>query len=223
MIANAWEYVFVKNGNFSQSDQLPRYLRKIQLLTSMNKVSEGSFVEYRLNKKFESLNLNSLLSPLLKNVPYRFLSPWIPFTNNEDVMEKSSHIETKSLYSLHHDHISINVFWRRYLIDHYDEIINFIKKELASYLKLDQCPDLFHTKFSTLSRLLKEAQTKEGFKVSKPFFELFDLPLTRKVTPSDILERIPASKWTTDKYGHKQINIREGQWSLKELVSLLSN
>jgi hypothetical protein len=71
--------------------------------------------------------------------------------------------------------------------------------------------------------LLKEAQTKEGFKVSKPFFELFDLPLTRKVTPSDILERIPASKCTIDKYGHKQINIREGQWSLKELVGLLSN
>ena len=223
MVANAWEYVFVKNGNFSQSDQLPRYLVNIQLLAKINKVTEGSLVEQRLNKKFESLDLNSLLSPLLKNVPYRFLSPWIPFTNNEDVMEKSSHIETKSLYSLHYNHITINDFWRRYLIDHYEELINFINKELASYLKLDQRPELLNRKFTTLSRLLKEIQSKEGFKVSKPFFELFDLPLTRKVTPSDILERIPASKWTIDKDGHKQINIRNGQWSLKELVSLLSN
>ena len=76
------------------------------------------------------------LSPLLKNVPYRFLSPWIPFTCNEDVVAKSNNPETRCPYSLHDDHIEVNASWGDYLIANYEKMTEFVEQELCAYLKM---------------------------------------------------------------------------------------
>jgi hypothetical protein len=73
--------------------------------------------------------------PLLNNVPYRFLSPWIPFTNNEEVTAKSKETESRCPYSLAKDHVTINPIWSNYLVENYDKISFFIEKELGLYLK----------------------------------------------------------------------------------------
>lgn len=59
--------------------------------------------------------------------------------------------------------------------------------------------DLWKLTFNSASRLLREAQTKEGFKIARPIFERFNLPLTRKFKPSELFELIPSDLWMKDK------------------------
>ena len=135
MVANAWKYVSVLDGEFPKIDQLPRYINEVKSRTYLTKSSELDIIEKKVNIYYSSEKLNTLLSPLLNNVPYRFLSPWIPFKSNDDVIEKSNDAKTRCPYSLHDNCITINEIWRKYIIDHYDEIISFIEKELKSFLK----------------------------------------------------------------------------------------
>ena len=80
----------------------------------------------------------SAIMPLMKNVPYRFLSPWIPFMSNEDVVEKSNNSETRCPYSLHDDHIEIYPAWGDYFMANYEKMTEFVERELCVYLKINK-------------------------------------------------------------------------------------
>lgn len=135
MIANAWQYVYKEDRKFPQADQIPIYLDIILARFKLDYSSDEKTVEGQILYYYERSHLDRMLLPLLKNVPYRFLSPWFPFTSNEDVIAKSNKKDSKSLYSLQDDHITINPIWCDYLIENYDKIEAFIEKELRSYLK----------------------------------------------------------------------------------------
>ena len=135
MIANAWSYVFKDGGEFPQAEQIPKYIDVILARFMLDDSSNKKKVEGQILYYYERSHLDHMLSPSLKNVPYRFLSPWIPFTSNEDVVAKSNEKNIRCLYSLQDDHITINPIWSGYLIENYDKIIAFIETELRSYLK----------------------------------------------------------------------------------------
>ena len=135
MIANAWRYLFVYKATFPSSDQIPKYIDIIIPMYRLRISSSKDEVEGQILYYYNSAHLNRLLSPLLKNVPYRFLSPWIPFTSNEEVVAKSNEKDAKCLYALHDDHIEINPIWHDYLTENYDKVVQFVEMELRSYLK----------------------------------------------------------------------------------------
>ena len=97
---------------------------------------DKELVEKRTLLYYDRYHIGSLLAPLLKNVPYRFLSTWIPYTSDEDVVIRSNKPETRCPYSLHEDYILLNPLWRNYLLENYVEIKSFIEKELQAYLKI---------------------------------------------------------------------------------------
>jgi hypothetical protein len=136
MISNAWGYVFGKEYEFPKTDQIPKYIDKIIAKYMLDGSSDSQKVESEILYYYERGHLDNLLSSLLKNVPYRFLSPWIPFTDNDDVITKSNNPDTRCLYSLHDDHITINPIWSDYLIENYYMLTQFVEKELRSYLKI---------------------------------------------------------------------------------------
>jgi len=136
MVANAWKYVFVEDGEFSLSDQLPLYLQSIKIRTHLKSKSSEEEVERVVAEQYDKLRLGKILSPLLKNVPYRFLSPWIRFSGNNDVMAKSQISDVNCLYELHNDHITIKELWKDYLFEHYDEVIEYIESNLRQYLNI---------------------------------------------------------------------------------------
>lgn len=136
MVANAWKYVFVEDGEFSLSDQLPLYLQSIKIRTHLKSKSSEEEVERVVAEQYDKLRLGKILSPLLKNVPYRFLSPWIRFSGNNDVVAKSQSSDINCLYELHNDHITIKELWKDYLFEHYDEVIEYIESNLRQYLKI---------------------------------------------------------------------------------------
>jgi hypothetical protein len=135
MVSIAWRYVFVVECQFPSQDQLPIYLRAIQAKTYLDRSAKEKKVEETVRESFYEWKWNTLLMPLLNNVPYRFLSPWISFTNNEDVIEKSKKTESRCPYSLAKDHVTINPLWSYYLLENYDKIVFHVEKELRSYLK----------------------------------------------------------------------------------------
>ncbi len=92
-------------------------------------------METYLEKHYESQNIRKTLEPLLKNVPYRFLSPWIVFTSNENVASMSRVNGFTGFYSLYDDHIVLNKHWWEYIKNHYNEICDFALKSFIDYAK----------------------------------------------------------------------------------------
>lgn len=136
MIANAWKYVFNEECEFPKIDQISKYIGVIIAKVMLDDNSDEETVEGQILYYYERSHLDHILSPLLNNVPYRFLSPWIPFTSNEDVIVKSKEMELNCLYSLYDDHIVVNPIWRDYIKDNYDTLIKFAEQGLRTFLKL---------------------------------------------------------------------------------------
>lgn len=137
MVAIAWKYVNVNGYNLGVRDQLSRYMDILKDKLYLQNDSKEKDVEERILEFYKVMNLELVLSPLLKNVPYRFLSPWIPFTSIEDVEVKSNESDATCLYALKEDFLLINPIWFDYLKDNYEDIVDFIKKELDSYIELN--------------------------------------------------------------------------------------
>lgn len=135
MIALAWDYVYVYGYNLGVRDQFSKYMDILKEKLYLKNNSKEKEVEERILEFYKLMDLDQLLSPLLKNVPYRFLSPWIPFTSIDEVTAKSNEPDATCLYALKEDFLLINSQWFDYICDHYDDIKVFIKGELTSYLK----------------------------------------------------------------------------------------
>ena len=226
MVAKAWKYVFMLNGQFSQSDQLPKYLASLKSMTELQSNSLESEVEDELIKNFETQKIEAILSPLLKNVPYRFLSPWIPFTDNYDVMEKSCNKELRCPYELYNDYIVISVLWREVLIDYYNSFQLLAEYGLEAYLIIDQnikeACDFYNTRFISLNQLLRGIKRRKGQEVVKQFLEKYDFSLKGDITPAELMVKMPDSSCVIDSDGRKRVNVPGEMWSLKLLDKLLS-
>ena len=135
MASIAWKYVFMEKSEFPQIDQIPGYLETIDRKIESNQSTKGIVIDSILLDYYDKWELNYLLSPLLKNVPYRFLSSWIPFTSNNEVVAKSKNPDTRCPYALYDDHITINPIWGDYFLENYDKLVQFAEKELRLYLK----------------------------------------------------------------------------------------
>lgn len=135
MIAYAWEYVYLYGYNLGMRDQLHGYMDILKEKIVLNEKSKKEIVEERILELYKLMDLDAILAPLLRNVPYRFLSPWIPFTTNEEVIEKSNEPETLCPYALKDDYILINPHWFEFFNNNYETILNFIKEELKAYIE----------------------------------------------------------------------------------------
>lgn len=135
MIAYAWEYVYLYGYNLGMRDQLRVYMDILKEKTCLNEYSKKEIVEERILELYKLMDLDAILAPLLRNVPYRFLSPWIPFTTNEEVVEKSNEPDALCPYALKDDFILIHPQWIEFFNHNYETILNFIKEELKVYIE----------------------------------------------------------------------------------------
>lgn len=71
----------------------------------------------------------------IKNVPYRFLSPWIKYTYDADVVAKSQNFANDCLYAIYDDEIVINPIWVDYLTENYVILRDFAFWNLTEYLQ----------------------------------------------------------------------------------------
>ena len=92
-------------------------------------------MENYLKQHYSSQGVDKILSPLMKNVPYRFLSPWIKYTTDAEVIEKSCAKSFNGLYAIHSKHIVLDEEWWDYIDAHYLEICDFAMRSFIAYAK----------------------------------------------------------------------------------------
>ena len=97
--------------------------------------STGKTVEAYLSQHYDSKGIRNILEPLLKNVPYRLLSPWIQYTTNEEVVEKSNFKGYSCLYALRDDKIVLNKEWWEYIRVRYSKISESTERSFVEYLR----------------------------------------------------------------------------------------
>lgn len=135
MAAMAWPMVFNYTIKLGKYDMMSKYLSEIFKTTSLDKTSSSQFVEKYLSNHYLPYGIKDILSPLLKNVPYRFLSPWIKYTSDEDVIGRSNRFDFSGPYSLTKNGIVLKEDWWDYIQKNYKEVCDFTKQSFVEYIK----------------------------------------------------------------------------------------
>ena len=135
MAAMAWPMVFNYTIKLGKYDMMSKYLSEVLRNTSLDKTSSSQFVEKYLSNHYLPYGIKDILSPLLKNVPYRFLSPWIKYTSDEDVIGRSNRFDFSGPYSLTKNGIVLKEDWWDYIQKNYKEVCDFTKQSFVEYIK----------------------------------------------------------------------------------------
>lgn len=146
MVTKAWPYLCHDGLDFGSSDQIKKIIEDIRKKTYLIENASESVVYNQMNYHVDSLK--GLLAPLSKNVPFRFISPWIKYTSDQEVMEASQQNNTAP-YALYEDKIVFDDDRLKFFTEHYDEQQQFIKKSLKEYL------NKYNNAFKMLKLMLK--------------------------------------------------------------------
>ena len=135
MAAMAWPIVFEDDIDLGSGDIMKNHLENVVKKTSLIKGATSNVVENYLKQHYSSQGVDKILSPLMKNVPYRFLSPWIKYTNDAEVIEKSCAKNFNGLYAIHSKYIVLDEEWWDYINANYNEICDFAMRSFIAYAK----------------------------------------------------------------------------------------
>lgn len=85
------------------------------------------------NKNIPSVRAS--INKLRKNVPFRFLTPWIKYISDEQMMSDSLSPQTGCPYAISSEQITIHHNWNEYLRENRTQLCSFISQSLSSYLE----------------------------------------------------------------------------------------
>ena len=101
MVANAWYPIHYFRLSFCKSDSLFDIVMKLQQITQIPIDANAETVVGGITDRLDDKQVKGLLNILTLNVPYRFLSPWIHYKYDKDVVIRSQQLENNCLYALH--------------------------------------------------------------------------------------------------------------------------
>lgn len=139
MVAHAWYTVNYFKLSFGMWDSLYEVVHNLQSMLTIpmdsSKLDVFDFIQYESSKK----DVSASLKKLSVHVPYRFLSPWISYKSNSDVVARSQQFENQCLYSLNKEngefYVVVNPLWREYLNFHYQILKDFTYWNLTLFLQ----------------------------------------------------------------------------------------
>ena len=139
MVANAWYPVQYFRLSFGASDMLPAIVRELQWKTALPMDASRKDIVDCLMQHLADKEVKAELAKLTNHVPYRFLSPWINYTKDSDVIERSHTYENGCLCSLQKTdnelYVTLNPVWTKYLQDYYGILTDFTNWNLTLYLQ----------------------------------------------------------------------------------------
>ena len=158
MVAESWYPIHYFKISFGKSDSLFDKSLEIQNAFQISIESDKDKI-----KKYLLDNLNGIkkfLRVFTLNVPYRFLSPWIKYTYDEDVVAKSQRFENDCLYAIYGDEIVINDNWVEYLTEHYTILRDFAFWTLTEFLQ-KRNPNVPDVPSKLIKPILRDSLTKQ--------------------------------------------------------------
>lgn len=139
MVANAWFPIHYFHLSFGSMDSLHRIVTELQWMTDLPMDAKKEEVVECLTVRLDDKKVKDQLATLVRDVPYRFLSPWINYTSDADVIARSHAYENGCLYSIQKTkdefYITINPVWNKYLQDYYGILTDFINWNLTLFLQ----------------------------------------------------------------------------------------
>ena len=140
MVANAWYPIHYFRLSFGKYDSLYDIVTKLHILTDIPIDANREFVVTELSKQIDKPKVKSLLRILTKNVPYRFLSPWISTSDDKYMMVRSQSFENGCLYKLVYIdgnlYVELNPIWLSYLQEHCTILTDFAYWNLTLFLQV---------------------------------------------------------------------------------------
>ena len=139
MVANAWFPIHYFRLSFGSMDSLHKIVTELQWITALPMDAKREDVIVCLQSQLDNKEVKKLLTTLTVNVPCRFLSPWINYTSDSDVINRSHAYENGCLYSIQKSKteffITLNPVWDKYLQDYYGILTDFINWNLTLFLQ----------------------------------------------------------------------------------------
>ena len=133
MIFLVWPIVNDYQLELGKTDSLKTIIRSLTRVAPLVEKSSPNIVRQYIIEHYD--RVKKTVSPLLENVPYRFLSPWIKFVSTSDVIQKSNDETFASPYAFIDDNIVFGEDWYDFLIENHEKLTKFTKKSLLDYLK----------------------------------------------------------------------------------------
>lgn len=146
MVANAWFPVHYFRLSFGKSDSLYDIVMNLHHITNISIDANVDTVIRGIKNSIADARVKEELTTLTLNVPYWFLSPWMPFPaktpldkKRKETILRSQRLENNCLYSLHKDdndfYIVLNPAWDTYLHTHYNILVDFAYWNLTLFLQ----------------------------------------------------------------------------------------
>ena len=135
MVAESWYPIHYFKLSFGKSDSLYTQSQSLQQELGIPIDENKDGIKRILLNNLEDNSVKSLLRVFTLNVPYRFLSPWIKYTYDAEVVNKSQKFENDCLYAIYSDEIVINEKWVDYLAEHYTILRDFAFWNLTEFLQ----------------------------------------------------------------------------------------
>ena len=160
MVAESWYPIHYFKLSFGKSDSL--YVQSLALQQELNITidADKERIKHVLLDNIGNSRVKSLLRVFALNVPYRFLSPWIDYTNDYDVKTRSQRFENNCLYALNGETIELNSIWSDYLMEHYGILRDFAFWNLAIFLQ-KRNPNVPDVPSKLIKPILRDSLTKQ--------------------------------------------------------------
>ena len=120
MIAEAWYPIHYFRLSFGKLDSLESNILEIQRILEIPIDANKDVVRETILKNIENQSIRRCLSIFTLNVPYRFLSPWIPKATNAQVEKYSREFFNNCPYAIAGKSILVDDIWAEYLLEFID-------------------------------------------------------------------------------------------------------
>lgn len=139
MVANAWYPVCYFHLSLGKIESLYDAILSIQKERNIPINTTTTELSKWLNENMSDPFVKSTLRVLLNNVPYRFLNPWIPTNDDDEMVRRSQEFENNCLYRIVWEEdemfIELNSTWIEYLRENYTILLDFAYWNLAQYIQ----------------------------------------------------------------------------------------
>ncbi len=135
MIADAWYPIHYFKLSFGKLDSLESNILEIQRTLDIPIDASKSDIKAQIMMNIDNHDIRRLVHVFTLNVPYRFLSPWIPGATNSQVITESQVFVNNCPYAIFDKTILINNYWVDYLISYSDILKDFSFWNLSIFLQ----------------------------------------------------------------------------------------
>lgn len=135
MIAEAWYPIHYFRLSFGKLDSLENNTLEIQRILGIPIDANKDYIRQQILNNIDNPSIRRLVHVFTLNVPYRFLSPWIPKSSDADVVSQSQVFTNNCPYAIFDKTILIDNLWVDYLISYAAILKDFSFWNLSIFLQ----------------------------------------------------------------------------------------